>query len=250
MIAGRADLRAGLLGERAQPVWFARLGFQVVAQASGGGHLGLPRDIEREAVLAEQLLLGLTLVGAGDIGGRDRDKVRGRSGFYDGGRHPGRAEKVDLDGLGQWSIEGDGGGRVDDHVRRRQRAAPLLVEPEAVAAHIAGDGVDPSRHLLVEAVSKLRAQAVEAVVLDHLAGESGGGVRPAPGPHEHGHLGIGDAAEDALDQGGAEKPRGTGDEEAFPTENPLNGHRKCLPLLVDSVYHLVSAQLDDEGPHP
>ncbi len=178
VIAGGADLRACLLGERAQPLGFARLGFQVVAQASGRGHLGLPRDIEREAVLAEQLLLGLTLVGAGDIGGRDRDEVRGRSGLCDGGRHPGRAEKVDLDGLGQWSVEGDGGGRVDDHVRRGQRAAALLVEPEPVAAHVAGDGVDPSRHLLVEAVSKLRAQAVEAVVLDHLAGESGGGVRP------------------------------------------------------------------------
>ena len=69
--------------------------------------------------------------------------MRARTGFCDGGGHPGWAEEVDLDGLSQWSVEGDGGSRVDDHVRCGQRAAPLLVQPEAVAAHVACNGVDP-----------------------------------------------------------------------------------------------------------
>ena len=46
------------------------------------------------------------------------------------------------------------------------------------------------------------------------------------------------------------EPGGSGNEEAFPTEIPLNGHQKCLPPPEDSVYHLVSGQLVDQGPDP
>ena len=131
VVAGGADLRPGLLGELAQPLGLARLGLQVVAQAPGRRHLVLPGDVEGEAVLAEQLLLGLALVRAGHVGGRHRDQVGARPDLGDGGRHPGGAEQVDLDGLGQRRVEGDRGGRVDDDVgcrparrgpRRRARA--------------------------------------------------------------------------------------------------------------------------------
>ena len=189
-------------------------------------------------------------MGARDVRGRHRDHVGGRAGLGDGGSHTGRSEEVDLDGLRQGSIEGNGGGRVDDHVRGRQGGATFVVEPEPVAADIAGDGADPACHLRVEVVAQLGAQAVEAVVLDHLSGEPGGRVRSAPRSYEDRHLGLGDAADDALDQSCAQEAGGAGYEEAFPTEIPLNGHRNCLAPPVESVYHLVSAQLVDQRPHP
>ena len=194
------------------------------------GDLVLPGDVEREAVLAEQLLLGLALVRAGDVRGRHGDQMARAEPVVDhGGGHPGGPEQVDLDRLGQGGVEGDGGGGVDDDVGGGQRVPPVVVEAEAVAPDVAGDGPDPAGDLVGELVAELAAQAVEAVVLDHLAGEPGGGVGPAPGPDQDGHLGVGDAAEDALDQGGAQEAGGAGDEETLPAEVPLDGHRKCLP---------------------
>ena len=45
-----------------------------------------------------------------------------------------------------------------------------------------------------------------------------------PGRIEHGDLGLGDAAQDPLDQGRPEEAGGPGDEESLPTEIPLDGH--------------------------
>ena len=78
------------------------------------GQLLLDTGIVLVAVLV--LLLGLALVRARDIGSGDRDEVGGRSGLGDGGSHPGGAEQVDLDGLGERGVEGDGGSGVDDDV--------------------------------------------------------------------------------------------------------------------------------------
>ena len=124
-------------------VGLARLGLQVVAQPAGDGDLVLPRHVEREAVLAEQLLLGLALVRAGHVGGGDGDEVAGRPGVGHGGGDPGGAEQVDLDGLGQGRVEGDGGGGVDDDVGPAQRVPPCFVESESVAPDVAGHGLDP-----------------------------------------------------------------------------------------------------------
>ena len=138
VIAGGADLRPGLLRKGPQLLGLTGLSLRVVAQAPGRCHLGLPWDVEGEAVLAEQFLLGLALMGARDVRGRNGDEVGGRTGLGDGGCHPRGAEKVDLDGLGQGGVERDGGGRVDDHVRGSEGAPSLLVEPEPVAADVAG----------------------------------------------------------------------------------------------------------------
>ena len=116
----------------------ARLGLQVGAQASRRRHLVLPGDVEREPILAEQLLLGLTLVGAGDVCGRHRDQVPGRAGLDHGGGHPGRPEHVDLDRLGQGGVEGHGGGGVDDDVSCGERRPAPVVQPEPVASDVAG----------------------------------------------------------------------------------------------------------------
>ena len=101
-------------------------------------------------------------------------------------------------------------------------------------------------HLVAETVAELGAQAVEAVVLDHLAGQPGGGVGPAPGAHQDGDLGLGDAAQDPLDEGGAQEAGGARDEEALAPEIPLDRHRDFLAPDAESVYHLVSAQLLDQ----
>ena len=169
--------------------------------------------------------------------------MRGRAGLDHGGGHPGGPEQVDLDRLRQGSVEGHGGGGVDDDVCRGESRPPPVVEPEPVAPDVAGHGAHPARHLVAEPVAQLAPQPVEAVVLDHLAGEPGGGVGPPSRPDQDRHLGVGYAADDALDQGRAQEAGGAGDEEALPAKLPLDGHRNCLPPPDESVYHLVSAQL-------
>ena len=178
VISGPADLGAGLLGEARQSVRTAGGRLEVVPQAAGGGDLFLPVDVQREPVLREQLLLGLSLVGAGHVGGRHGDQVGGRTRGGHGRGDPGGTEQVDLDGLGQGGVEGDGGGRVDDDVAGGQGGPALVVEPEAILPDVAGDGPDPAGHLGGEAVAQLGAEAVEAVVADHLAGQAGPRHRP------------------------------------------------------------------------
>ncbi len=101
-------------------------------------------------------------------------------------------------------------------------ARPVVVEPETVLAHIAGHGLHPAGHLVGEPVAQLLPQAVEAVVLDDLAGQAGGGIGPAARAHQHGDLGLGDAAQDAFDQRSAQKSGGTGNEEALAVEVPAD----------------------------
>ena len=240
VIARPADLVAGLLGEAGEAVGSAGGRLEVVTQATGGLHLVLPIDVEREPVLREQFLLGLPLMRARHIRGGHGDQVGARAGGGQGGADPGRAEQVDLDGLGQWAVEGDRGGGVDDDVAGGQGGPPGVVQPQAVLTHVAGDGLDPSGHLGGELVAELLPQAVEAVVPDDLTGQSGGGIRPPAGPNQYGDLGVRDAAQDAFDQRSAQKSGRTGNEEALCTEVPADRHRNCLPSTAESVYHLVS----------
>ncbi len=123
-----------------------------------------------------------------------------------------------------------------------QCGATGLVQAEPVLPDVAGHSMKPASHDVAELIAPLRSEAVEAVVLHHLAGEARCGVCPTPGPDEKGDLGFGDAAKDALDQGGTQEPGGAGDEEALGAELPLNRHRNCLPSVGRFVYHLVSGQ--------
>jgi hypothetical protein len=75
VVAGAADLTPGLLGEAGQAVGPAGGRLEVVAQAAGGRHFFLPIDVEREPVLGEQLLFGLTLVRAGHVRGGHGDQM-------------------------------------------------------------------------------------------------------------------------------------------------------------------------------
>ncbi len=136
MVAGSADLATSLLGELLEPFGFARLGLEVIAQPSGGRDLLFPRDVQCEAVLAEQLLLGLPLMCAGDVCGRHSDQMGGRPGVGHRCGNPRRPEEVDLDRLGQRRVEGHGRSGVDDDVGLGQRGTAGLVETETVASDV------------------------------------------------------------------------------------------------------------------
>ena len=140
----------------------------------------------------------------------------------------------------------DGCGRVDDHICRRQRVVGPRHRARARPGSRRRGRPDPPRHLRVEPVAQFGVQAVEAVVLDDLAGEPGGGIRSAPRSHQHGDLGLGDAADDALDQGGAQKAVAPVMKKRFPRRSRSMGIGNVLPPPAESVYHLVSAQLHDE----
>ena len=155
VLAGPADFRAGRLGELGQLRRLAGRRLEVVPQAAGGVHLVVPIHLQGEAVLREQLLLRLPLVGAGHIGGRHGDQVRPRTRGGHGGTDPGRAEQVDLDRLGQGGVERDGGGGVDDHVAGGQGGPALVIEPQPVLPDVARDGPDPAGHLGGESVAQL-----------------------------------------------------------------------------------------------
>ncbi len=99
-------------------------------------------------------------------------------------------------------------------VAARELLEPCCVQAQPVGPDVAGHGRDPGCDLLVEAVAELRAQAVEAVVPEDLLGGPLDRRRPASGPDQEHHLTVRDAAQDTLDQGGAEEPGRTGDEEA------------------------------------
>ena len=141
-------------------------------------------------------------------------------------------------------VEGDGRGGVDDDVggsqggpaRSSSSPSPSCPTSPATACTRRGD-------LFAELIAPLRSEAVEAVVLDHLAGEPRRGVRSAPRPDEDGDLGVGDAAEDAFDQRRSQESGGARDEESLGAEVPLNRHVKYLPSGPRFVYHLVSGQL-------
>jgi hypothetical protein len=138
--------------------------------------------------------------------GSDAEVVQGRS-------DPGRAEEVDFDGAVEGRVEGDGGGRVEHDVARRQHRPVGLVEAEAVGADVAGDHLQAPGHELVEGLgpADLGPEAVEGVVADDLALDALGRRRPPAGPHEQDDLAAGDRAQQALDDGGAEESGGARD---------------------------------------
>ncbi len=109
VLTGPAHLGARLLGETGEVVGLPGRRLQVLAQAAGAADLGLPVDVEGEALVVQQLLARLALVGARHVGGRDGDQVPGAgpgargdrvgAGLRHRGGDPGGTEEVDLDRL-------------------------------------------------------------------------------------------------------------------------------------------------------
>src|SRR5579875_537176 len=169
------------------------------------------------------------MVRAVHVGGGHRDEVRERrAGAF--GREvqerPGdacRPEEVDLDGAVERRVEAHRGSGVDDDVAGGELAATGVVQAEALACDVAGDRDHPSRHLVVESLAELGAQAVEAVVPQDLATEALGRVGPAPRADEEEELAPGDGAKESLDEGRPEEARRTGDRDAPPGE-PISDH--------------------------
>ncbi len=162
--------------------------------------------------------------------------------------HPGGTEQVDLDCLRQRGVEGDCGGRVDDDIAGGEGGPPHVVETQAVLPDVARDGLDTTGHLGCEVVAKLGSESVETVIADDFSGQSGCRIRPSARSDQYGDLSLGYAAEDAFDQRSAQKPGGTGNEEALCTEVPADWHRNCLPSVAESVYHLVSEHDNEVRP--
>ncbi len=237
--SGAPELLAGRLVELRQSLGPAGLRLAVAALAPGGGDLVAPVDLHGERVGVEQLLLRLALVGAGHVGGRHRHEVdrpaaplgHGQLACGDEcGGHPRGSEEVDLDGGVERGVEADGGGRVHDDVAVRQRLDAGGVHAQPVGGDVTGHRGDPGGHLLVEPVTQLVAQAVEAVVPQDLLGGPLHRRGTATGTDEQDDPAVGDAAQDALDQCGPEEPGGSGDEEAPAGEGVADaGHPICLP---------------------
>ena len=104
------------------------------------------------------------------------------------------------------------------------------VETEAVGCYVTGDGGDPGGHLVVEPVAQLFTETVEAVVLDDLLGRPLQGRRTATRADQKDDLAVGDAAQNALHQGGTEESGGAGDEESPAGQGVTHaGHPICLP---------------------
>ena len=240
MIAGPAELGAGRLGESDEFGRLARRRLEVAAQTAGCMDFSLPIHIEGESVLRKQLFFGLALMGAHDIGGGHRDEVGRRAALHHCCGHAGRAEKIDLDRLGQWGVERDGGGRVDDHVAACERRTALFAHPKTVLADVAGHGADTTGYFASEPFAEFVAESVEAVVLDDFAGQSGRGVRPTSRPHQNDDLSVWNAAHNAFDQRSAQESGRTGNKKALCPELPADGHFQCLPSAANVVYHLVS----------
>ena len=239
MEAGPAQLLAGRLVELLEPLGPPGLGLAVAPLATGGGHLVAPVDLHGERVGVEQLLPGLALVGAGHVRRRHRHEVDGAApavghgqfaGGHEGPGHPGRPQEVDLHGRVQGGVEADRGGRVDHHVAAGQGVEPGGVQTEPVGGHVAGHRAHPGVHLVVEPVAQLLTQAVEAVVLQDLLGRPLTGRGPPAGADQQDDPAVGDAAQDAFDQGGPQEPGGAGDEEAPARQGVTDaGHPICLP---------------------
>ncbi len=239
MDAGPADFVAGGSLEGSQSLGLARFGIAITALTASGVDLGAPVDLNVESVTANEALANVALMGAGHVRGRHRNEelrpqpaLRPRQVARQKGRggDAGRTEQVDLDGRVEGSVEAHRGRRVHDDVAFRQDSEPFVVEPEPVGAHVAREGGHPLCHLRPEPGTELGTKTVEAVVAQYLALDSLGGGSPATGPDEEDHSALGNRAQEALDERGAEEAGGPSHEEAPPGQGFTHrGHEFCLP---------------------
>ena len=195
--AGRAQLSPSALGQLILDGRAPRLCLEVAAESLRRVDLGPPVDVDVEAMRSQQVLLGLTLEGAGHVAGRDGDEMLRARSTGDGGdaarfghgvSHSRGAQQVDLHGLIERGVEGHRRGRVDDDVAAREQLEALLVEAEQIARDVAWHRTEPAGDLLVEGLAELLAQAIEAVVSDDLLHRTVEGRGPPPGADEEHHL--------------------------------------------------------------
>ncbi len=186
------------------------------------------------------LLASFALMGAGHIGGRDRDQVLGAGTAL--GWPPARVActmaAATRDGPSRLTSTAASSGASKLTVAAEctttshsdSARQPLVVEPQPVGAHVAGHGGHPGRHLLGERGAELVPEAVEAVVAQHLALDPLGGGCPPTGSHEQHHPAVGNGAEEPLDQRRPQEAGGAGHEEAPSGQGVTHrGHRICLP---------------------
>ena len=224
--ARRPQFGVGLAGEALEQLGTAALGVGVGPGPPGAGHLGPPVQVHREGGVGQESLRGRPPAVAGHVGGGHRHQVGGRPGLGQHLHHPPGAEEVHLHGRVEGDVEGDGGGGVDDHVAGRQRRPPVVVEVEAVLTHVATHGGEPTGDLVVEAAPPLPAQAVEGLVADDVPPDPLGRAHPPARAHQGHHLAAGDATQEPLDDGGAQKSRrpGHGDTAARQRLGDHNGN--------------------------
>ena len=211
--AGRAELGTRAGPELVQAFGGAALGIHIGPGASRRVDLGPPVQIREERVGGDRLLRSRTAAVAGHVARADRDQVRRRAelGHRLGDAH--RAHQVDLDRAVERRVERHGRGRVDHHVGLGQRGPSVVVEAEPVGADVAADRPDPRRHLGEAVGSELAAQPVEAVVAQHLALQAPLGGGAATVADQQRELHVGHAAQQSLDQRGADEAGRAGDED-------------------------------------
>ncbi len=125
------------------------------------------------------------------------------------------------------------------HVASTARSA--LVEAEAVGPDVAGDHLHPPGGHLGEALAaELGAEAIEGVVLQHLALDALRGARPLAGPHEQDDLAAGGGSQQSLHQRGPDEAGRAGHGDALAGEG--FGDHGTLPTTF--VYHMVSGPPD------
>lgn len=124
---------------------------------------------------------------------------------------------------------------MDDHLARRQQITPFVAEAETVGAHVALDHLHPAGNQFVEgfAAAQFGAEAVEAVVLEDLPGGALGDVAHATSPDQQDQFTVGDRAQQALHQGGAQEARRAGDGDALPGE-VVGDHEQVVYQMVES----------------
>ena len=147
-----------------------------------------------------------------------------------GGSNPRRPEEVDVYGGVEGRIEVNSGGRMDHGRTTRKKFSASIVQAEAVNTDIAGYREDPPGCLFGEARAELLAEAVEAVIAEHVPVHALLGPSPAGAYEEH-DLGLRQAAQHPLGQGGAQEARCAGDRDAATGER-LSEHPSCLPRLL------------------
>ena len=104
-----------------------------------------------------------------------------------------------------------------------------VVEAEPVSSDVAGDGREPPVDLVSKLRAELRPQAVEAVVAQDLASGALGRRLALARADEHDDLAFGHAAQQSLDERGAEKAGRPGDGNPLPGE--IVGYHGCVSSI-------------------
>ena len=165
---GGSEFGAGLGAELLQSFAGSARGVGVGAQAPAGGHLVAPIDADVERAGAHQLFGCVAAAVAGDVTRRHGDEVRSDADVVAEIGDARRPEQVDLDGGVERGVERDRCRRVDHGVARGEDRPVGVVQAEAVAGDVAGDGRDACGDRR-EPVAVGGAQSVEGVVLEDLA---------------------------------------------------------------------------------